>query len=73
MTYRAAKRKLMIEKAGMFPFVLLGRICAYFFRLNTKHRVFLLFPELVIMGFFRENDQWFMGTQAGRKINIDLW
>ena len=45
MTYRAAKRKLMIEKAGMYPFVLLGRICAYFFRLNTKHRVFLFFPN----------------------------
>jgi len=45
MTYIAAKRKLRLEMIGMFPFVLLGKIAGYIFRLNTKHTVFLFYPN----------------------------
>lgn len=45
MTYSAAKRKLLLEKIGMFPFVLLGRICGYLFPLKTRHGAFLFFPN----------------------------
>ncbi|MBC7535378.1 MAG: glycosyltransferase family 4 protein [Ferruginibacter sp.] len=41
MTYTYAKRKLWLEQAVMFPFVLLGRIAGYFFKLKTPHQVFL--------------------------------
>jgi glycosyltransferase involved in cell wall biosynthesis len=45
MTYSAAKKKLLIEKIVMYPFVLAGRICGHIFCLNTKHHVFLFFPN----------------------------
>ena len=45
MTYTAAKRKFLLEKIGMFPFVLLGKIVGHFWKLNTKHNVFLFFPN----------------------------
>ena len=45
MTYSAAKRKLWLERAGMFPFVLLGRIAGHLFPLKTRHQVFLFFPN----------------------------
>ncbi|MCP9750918.1 glycosyltransferase family 4 protein [Ferruginibacter sp. HRS2-29] len=45
MTYNAAKNKLMIETVLMWPFVALGKIAGYFFRLNTEHDVFLFFPN----------------------------
>lgn len=45
MTYAAAKKKLWIEQLGMFPFVLLGRLAGYIFKLKTKHQVFLFFPN----------------------------
>ena len=45
MTYSTAKRKLLIEKIGMFPFILAGKICGHIFSLNTKHNVFLFFPS----------------------------
>lgn len=45
MTYNAAKSKLLLEKIGMFPFVLAGKIAGYLFTLKTKHQVFLFFPN----------------------------
>ena len=50
MTYKEAKRKLFIERIGMFPFVLLGRICGYIFPLKTSHNIFLFFPNPDIGG-----------------------
>ncbi|MEO8770796.1 MAG: glycosyltransferase family 4 protein [Ferruginibacter sp.] len=50
MTYTAAKRKFLLEKIGMFPFVLLGKMVGYFWKLNTKHHVFLFFPNADIGG-----------------------
>lgn len=55
MTYARAKRKLKMEYIGMFPFVLLGRICGYLFPLKTQHRVFLFFPNADIGGSPRVN------------------
>lgn len=45
MNYKAAKQKLRLEMIAMFPFVLLGKIAGYLFSLNTKHSVFLFFPN----------------------------
>lgn len=45
MTYNAAKRKLRLEMIGMFPFIVLGKIAGHVFSLNTKHQVFLFFPN----------------------------
>lgn len=45
MTYSAAKRKLQLEKIGMFPFVLLGKMAGHLFPLKTKHQAFLFFPN----------------------------
>lgn len=50
MTYSAAKRKFRLERIGMFPFVLLGRIAGHIFRLKTKHNIFLFFPSADIGG-----------------------
>ncbi len=50
MTYKEAKRKFFLERIGMFPFVLLGRICGYIFPLKTKHNIFLFFPNTDIGG-----------------------
>lgn len=41
MTYTAAKTKLRLERLGMFPFVLLGKIAGWLFPLKSKHEVFL--------------------------------
>jgi len=45
MTYSAAKRKLWLEKVIMYPFVFLGKIAGHFFKLRTKHHVFLFCPN----------------------------
>ncbi len=45
MTYSAAKRKLQLERIGMFPFVLLGKMAGHLFPLKTKHQAFLFFPN----------------------------
>lgn len=50
MTYKEAKRKFFIERIGMFPFVLLGKICGYIFPLKTSHNIFLFFPSPDIGG-----------------------
>lgn len=45
MTYTAAKRKFWLEKICMFPFVLLGKIAGHFWKLKTRHNLFLFFPN----------------------------
>ncbi|MBO9593653.1 MAG: glycosyltransferase family 4 protein [Niabella sp.] len=53
--YRAALRKKQIELVLMYPFVLLGKIAGYFFRLKTRHRHFLFFPSADIGGSVKVN------------------
>ncbi|MBZ4191094.1 glycosyltransferase family 4 protein [Niabella beijingensis] len=53
--YQAAVRKKYIELALMFPFVLLGRVAGYVFKLKTKHRHFLFFPSADIGGSIKVN------------------
>ncbi|THU39463.1 glycosyltransferase family 4 protein [Niastella caeni] len=55
MTYKEAKRKFFIERIGMFPFVLLGKICGHIFPLKTSHNIFLFFPNTDIGGAPRVN------------------
>ena len=50
MTYRQAILKLKIERIGMFPFVLLGKLFGMFFSLKERHRVYLFFPSADIGG-----------------------
>ena len=45
MRYTTAKRKLLLENILMSPFVFMGKIYGYFYRLNTTHNVFLFFPN----------------------------
>ncbi len=44
MNYKTALIKRNIELAGMFPFVMLGKLAGYIFRLKTQHRIFLFYP-----------------------------
>lgn len=50
MTYKQAVRKFAIEKAVMFPFVLLGKLYGRIFPLKTKHNLFFFFPNADIGG-----------------------
>jgi len=50
MTYKQARRKFFIEQAGMFPFVLLGRLFGILFPLKTKHHIFLFYASADIGG-----------------------
>lgn len=50
MTYKQAIWKLSIERIGMFPFVLVGKIYGLLFPLKTKHSVFLFYPNADIGG-----------------------
>lgn len=45
MGYKAVKQKLRIEYLLMWPFVILGKITGLFLRLDTKHSLFLFFPN----------------------------
>jgi L-malate glycosyltransferase len=55
MTYKEAKRKFFLERIGMFPFVLLGKICGHIFPLKTSHNIFLFFSNTDIGGAPRVN------------------
>lgn len=55
MTYKAAIKKLQLERIGMAPFVWLGKLAAVFFPLKTKHQIFLFFPNADIGGSPRVN------------------
>ena len=50
MTYIFAKRKLMLERIAIFPFMALGKLCGNIFRLKTKHSIFLFYPNKDIGG-----------------------
>src|SRR5690606_38701081 len=52
---RAAIIKRNLELAGMFPFVLLGRLAGKLFKLKTKHVVFLFYPCGEIGGSIQVN------------------
>lgn len=55
MTYKAAVKKLLLERLLMTPFILLGKLAGYIFPLKTKHKVFLFFPNADIGGAPRVN------------------
>lgn len=55
MNYRAAVVKRNLELAGMFPFVLLGKLAGRIFRLKTRHNIFLFFPGADIGGSIKVN------------------
>src|ERR1700744_1733033 len=55
MNYRTAVIKRNFELAGMFPFVMLGKIIGRIFRLKTKHHIFLFFPSADIGGSSKVN------------------
>ena len=55
MTYKAAIKKLQLERIGMMPFVWLGKVAAVFFPLKTRHSIFLFFPNADIGGSPRVN------------------
>jgi glycosyltransferase involved in cell wall biosynthesis len=55
MTYQQAKIKRMIEELIMFPFVMMGKIIGFFFPLNTRHDLFLFFPNGDIGGSAQVN------------------
>jgi glycosyltransferase involved in cell wall biosynthesis len=55
MTYQKAILKRNIELTLMFPFVLLGKIMSPFFRLKTKHKIFLFCPSADIGGSIQVN------------------
>lgn len=55
MTYRAAIVKRNIEAVLMYPFVLLGKIMSPFFRLKTKHKIFIFCPSADIGGSIQVN------------------
>lgn len=50
MTYKAAKRKLWLERLAMFPFVFAGRVAGWMFPLKSRHGVVLFFPSSDIGG-----------------------
>jgi glycosyltransferase involved in cell wall biosynthesis len=45
MTYKAAKRKLRLELALMWPFVAAGKLYGRLFRLEPRHNLFLFCPS----------------------------
>ena len=45
MGYRSMKRKLTMEHILMWPFVLIGKIAGHIFTLDTKHNLFLFYPN----------------------------
>ena len=55
MTYKAAIQKLTWERLAMAPFIWLGKLAAVFFPLNTRHGIFLFFPNADIGGSPRVN------------------
>ena len=55
MTYPSAKKKLLLERIAMAPFVWLGMLAGYLFPLKTKHKIFLFFPNADIGGAPRVN------------------
>ncbi len=55
MNYRAAVVKRNLELAGMFPFILLGKLAGRMFRLKTRHNIFLFFPGADIGGSIKVN------------------
>ena len=55
MNYKSAIIKRNLELAGMFPFVLLGKIAGKIFKLKTKHSVFLFYSWADIGGSIQVN------------------
>lgn len=55
MNYKAALIKRNLELAGMFPFVLLGKIAGKIFKLKTKHNIFLFYSWADIGGSIQVN------------------
>ena len=55
MTYRTAILKRNIEAVLMYPFVLLGKIMSPFFRLKTKHKIFIFCSSADIGGSIQVN------------------
>jgi glycosyltransferase involved in cell wall biosynthesis len=55
MNYKRAILKRNIELAGMFPFVVLGKLAGKLFKLKTQHRIFLFFPWAEIGGSIMVN------------------
>lgn len=55
MTYRAAIKKLRLERIVMAPFVWVGKMAAHFFPLKNHYNVFLFFPNADIGGAPRVN------------------
>ena len=55
MTYKAAITKLMLERIIMSPFIGLGKLAGYLFPLQSKHNIFLFFPNADIGGAPRVN------------------
>jgi glycosyltransferase involved in cell wall biosynthesis len=55
VTYRTAILKRSIEAVLMYPFVLLGKIMSPFFRLKTKHKIFIFCSSADIGGSIQVN------------------
>lgn len=55
MTYKEGRIKFALEKLGMMPFVLLGRLFGNLFPLKTTHDLFFFFPNADIGGAPRVN------------------
>jgi L-malate glycosyltransferase len=55
VTYRTAILKRNIEAVLMYPFVLLGKIMSPFFRLKTKHKIFIFCSSADIGGSIQVN------------------
>jgi L-malate glycosyltransferase len=70
MTYKKAIRKLRIEQACMFPFVLAGRIVGRIFPLKTKRRFFLFFPSADIGGAPQVNADLTRCIQDGHPLIV---
>ena len=50
MTYKKAKKKLLLEQIVMSPFVIMGNILGQFFPLKNKYKFFLFFSSADIGG-----------------------
>ena len=55
MTYKSAVIKRRIESVLIYPFLLLGKIMAPFFRLKSKHQLFIFCPSADIGGSIHVN------------------
>lgn len=55
MTYKTALIKIKLERIGMFPFVLLGKLYGKIFPLRTPHPVFLFFSSADVGGAIQVN------------------